>query len=131
MVLFRTATCFAVVIVLAIGSGSEAAKKKKRSHGLRGSVIDVVAGKQGGTLNVKIVRKKKGAAVVQKEMRIRVDNQTKIKRVVGKKKDRKVQAASFSDLQVGQAVAIVLRAGSADEAAKVIIGARNKKKKAG
>ena len=116
----------AVLFTLAV-SDADAAKKKKATT-LKGKIVSVtkVEDKENelGQLTIKTKVKKGGEA---KEVKIDVLKTTTVEKVVGKKGDKKHEAAAFADLKTGQNVVVQLRAGQATQADKVEFVAKKKK----
>jgi len=104
---------------------------KNKLHAAHGLITDVAT--DGSTFTVKVrPHKNKNApapatppATVEKKFK--VDKDTKVEFVTGKKGEREYKAASTSDIHKGEHVLVVMRAGQTDLADKVVIVQHKKK----
>ena len=130
----RLLTTLGVVVVLAgftwaeDGDGGGAKKKHHAAHGL---VTDVASDGSAITVAVRPHHKKNAPApatpVTPVEKKFKIDKETKILFVSGKKGERQFTPATFADLHKGEHVAVVFRAGQSDLADKVVIVKHKKK----
>ena len=129
--MLRILSVLSLVGFLAFGnSTTEAAQKKKKGKALHGVATEVTADKKEsnlGTLTVK-TKGKKGAPGADKTIQVTKD--TKIEKVTGKKGEKQRTAAAFSDLGQGQNLIVHLNPNQPDQAARVEIIAKKKKKAA-
>lgn len=124
---FRPLLVLAVTFaLLAVPSSAWAKAKKKKGGGAVGVVEQV----QEGTLTVKIMgKKKKGAAPAEGVTKtFALTKETKIEKVVGKKKNQTTLPATLVDLKAGERV-VVVAAGDKAETVKIVEAKKKKKKK--
>lgn len=123
----------ALTLSLLLVTDAVDAGKKKKAGKINGVILNVQpAGAKGeATLTVQTNPKKKkgGAAEEGKELKIRVNGDTKIEKAGQKKGDPKTPA-TLADLHAKQRVTITLCDGEADVAEHVLIAAGKKKKNA-
>lgn len=126
----------ALLIALLACCSAEAgdkAKGKKKAKPVAGEVIEVKAekGKEEGTLVVKTqVKKKKGDATAAKpeEKTFKVSSDTKVVKVVGKKKDgTPPEAFKFSQIEKGARIRIKANGDKVEEIQ--VLAAKKKEKK--
>lgn len=129
MGLLRASAILSVALTILFGAGAAEAAKKKKAKAIQAAIVTVDAGREAGTGSLTIKEKaKKKNNVAAAERKIQVTKTTKVEKIVGKKKDKKTEAASFSDLQGGKQVTVTLRAGTTDQAERIQISAKKKKK---
>ncbi len=127
---------FTAVGLLVVLSGftstadADAGAAKKKTHPARGLVVDVAT--DGSSITIKVHPHKRNApapatppAAVEKKFRL--DKETKIVFVSGKKGEREFKPATFADVQKGEHVVVVFRDGQSDLADRVAIVKHKKK----
>ncbi len=130
------ASCLALSLFFVPSTADAAKGKKKKKDGAIAAVVESFekskdeTKKDDGVLKVKTVAKKKGApAQAGAEKTFAINKDTKVEKLVGKKKDKKLEAASIDDVKAGAKVTIV--PGKDGAAEKIVIaGKKGKKKKA-
>jgi len=127
--------CGLVVSLLLPVSTAEAAKKKKKTgRPINGTVTSVEASasdKNTGTLAVKVHQhKKKGAAAPAEEAAksFTFTKDTKVVKIVGKKKDRTEEQASMADVKSGSRIMVQADTNGKAEKVMVLAGKKGKKK---
>src|SRR5690348_4522337 len=102
---FMVAVVAVAAVALALGNDVDAAQKKKKKggKGVAGTITNVEKSGDNVTLTVKSVNKKTNEA---KDVKVTVTKDSKVEKMIGKKKDKQVQAASISDLTTGQSVVV-------------------------
>src|SRR5262249_51936450 len=119
-------------VLTATSSTAQAGKggKKKAYQRVQGVVEETTKDKDKDTGTISIlVHAKKNAqpaapaapAPAAKEMKFQISTDTKFEIVVGKKGDREVKPAAFSDVHKGEHVVIIAKTGQSHVAEKVII----------
>lgn len=131
MRLLRYATVLVVAAaVLALHTDSaDAAQKKKKNkggNGIKGAITSVEKVNDDVKLTIKSVNKKTGES---KETKVTVKKDTKIEKRTGTKKDKQTTTAALSDLTVGKNVLITTKSGQTDQAERVLLAGKGKKKK--
>jgi UDP-N-acetylglucosamine enolpyruvyl transferase len=130
MVRFLTALLVLGLCTWLVADSNGGEKKKKKRHGITGTVLSVEAAKDSkdeGALTIKTLphkNKKTGVTIEGKEVKITINKDTKIEKA-GKKKEPPTPAA-FADLMADQLVTVWLREGEGKVAERVLI--RHKKK---
>jgi hypothetical protein len=132
MFAWRSLTTAVVIISLAaFASTAEAGGGKKKLHAAHGRVTDVASDGSTFTMEVRPHQKKNAPAPATPptpiEKKFKVDKDTKVEFVSGKKGERTFTPAAVSDIQKGSHIIVVFRKGQADVADKVVI-AKHKKK---
>jgi hypothetical protein len=132
MVGCRLLTTLGVIISLAtLASTADAGGGKKKLHAAHGRVTDVATDGNTFTMEVRPHQKKNAPAPATPpapvEKKFKVDKDTKVEFVNGKKGERTFTPAAVSDIQKGSHIIVVFRTGQAEIADKVII-AKHKKK---
>ncbi|HEV2949052.1 MAG TPA: hypothetical protein VGX70_16880 [Gemmataceae bacterium] len=128
----RLLTTAGVIIALAaFASTANAGGGKKKLHAAHGRVTDVASDGSTFTLEVR-PHKNKNAPVpatppAPVEKKFKVDKDTKVEFVSGKKGEREFTPAAVSDIHKGEHVLVVMRTGQADMADKVVIVKHKKK----
>lgn len=126
---FRHFALVIVAVLLALTAANAQDAKKKKANLVQGSLTKVETSQTPGegTLIVSAMDKKSGTT---KEVKILVKADTKIEKMVGKKKDNMADPAIFTDLQEGKQVSITLRKGTSDQAERVLLTKAKKKNQA-
>jgi hypothetical protein len=98
---------------------------KKKHHGVHGRVTDVASDASTFTIEVRPRQKKNAPAPTTPpaavERKFKVNKDTKIVFVSGKKGEREFTPAAFADLHKGEHVVVIFRTGQADLADRVAI----------
>src|ERR1700687_3883263 len=123
----RLLSSFGVIIALASFATTADADGggKNKLHAAHGVVTDAASDGSSFTLQVHPHKKKNApapaapAAIVEKKFK--VDKDTKLEFVSGKKGEREYKPATASDIHKGEHVIVVFRAGQTDLADKVAI----------
>jgi hypothetical protein len=122
------------IIVASMGLGSTAnadGAGKNKLHAAHGLITEVATDGSSFTLQVHPHKKKNAPAPATPpaiiEKNFKVDKDTKVEFVTGKKGEREFKPAAVSDIHKGEHVLVVMRAGQTDLADKVVI-VRHKKK---
>jgi len=124
-------TASVIVALAAFASTADAGGGKKKLHAAHGRVTDVASDGSTFTMEVRPHQNKNVPAPatppVPVEKKIKVDKDTKVEFVSGKKGEREFTPAAVSDIHKGSHIIVVFRTGQADVADKVVI-AKHKKK---
>jgi hypothetical protein len=128
MVGCRLLTTVGVMVALAgftRAEDTDGGGAKKQYHAARGRVTDVASDGSTITVEVRPHQKKNVPAPATPpatvEKKFKIDKDTKILFVSGKKGERQFTPATFADLHKGEHVVVVFRAGQTDLADKVAI----------
>jgi hypothetical protein len=111
MRLLRLLGIVGLALLLALGTSPAQAAKKKATHAVHGTVVNVqrVDGKAVGTVTVEIHHKKKGITTTQVvDRKFKVANGTRVEIVKGKKGAQQHLPATFADVQNGEHVVLVV-----------------------
>lgn len=104
---------------------------KNKLHAAHGLITDVATDGNTFTLQVTPHKKKNAPAPATPpatvEKKFKVDKDTKVEFVSGKKGEREFKSAAISDIHKGEHVIVVFRAGQADVVDKVAIVKHKKK----
>src|SRR5262245_13512884 len=101
-----------LALLLALGTSTAQAAKKKATHTVHGTVVDVhrADGKAPGTITVKMHQKQKGAAAAQVlDRKFKVAKGTRVEIVQGKKGAKQHLPATFADVHDGEHVVLAAR----------------------
>jgi hypothetical protein len=129
----RLLTAVGVLVVLSGFSSmadADGGAGKKKIHTARGLVVD--AATDGSSITIKVHPHKKNVPAPATrppavDKKFRLDKETKIVFVSGKKGKREFTPATFADVHKGEHVNVVLRAGQSDLADRIAIIKHKKK----
>jgi hypothetical protein len=134
MVGCRLLTSIGVIVAVAgfaSAADGDGGGAKKKHHGAHGQVTDVASDGSTITVAVRPHRNKNAPAPATPpapvEKKFKIDKDTKIQFVSGKKGERQFTPATFADLHKGEHVLVIFRAGQSDLADKVAIVKHKKK----